>query len=222
MATLTIRNIKPTVKERLRVRAAAHGHSMEAEARRIPQTALTKKPSGTASLSISTRGSRPWAVPIWNGRRANPLGIHPPSVDAIFDTNVLSALMRLRPELDVREWIGGRISNRLSRDIPPVRNSDMKRDDVLVTLREHESELRSAGVVRLSLFGSTARDEAGPDSDVDLLAAFDAARPLSLLDLIGIENRLADLLGRPVDLIEEGTLKPRFRLTASRDAVRAF
>lgn len=46
MATLTIRNIESTVKERLRVRAAEHGHSMEAEARRILQTALTKKPSG--------------------------------------------------------------------------------------------------------------------------------------------------------------------------------
>ena len=141
---------------------------------------------------------------------------------SILDTNGLSAPMRSQPKPDVTAWIGSRISNRLPRDILPVRIQHMKRDDVLVTLREHESELRSAGVVRLSLFGSAARDDAGPDSDVHLLAAFDAARPLSLLDLIGIENRLADLLGRPVDLIEEGTLKPRFRHTASRDAVRAF
>ncbi|HQT61485.1 MULTISPECIES: FitA-like ribbon-helix-helix domain-containing protein [Acidiphilium] len=45
MATLTIRNIDAAVKERLRVRAAEHGHSMEAEARRILQTALTKDAS---------------------------------------------------------------------------------------------------------------------------------------------------------------------------------
>jgi len=45
MATLTIRNIDAAVKERLRVRAAEHGHSMEAEARRILQTALTKEVS---------------------------------------------------------------------------------------------------------------------------------------------------------------------------------
>ena len=57
---------------------------------------------------------------------------------------------------------------------------------------------------------------------MDLLDAFDAARPLSLRNPIGTENRLADLLGRSVDLIGEGTLKPRFLLTASRDAVRAF
>jgi len=77
-------------------------------------------------------------------------------------------------------------------------------------------------VVRLSLFGSTARDDARADSDVDLLAAFDDARKLSLLDMIGIENRLADLLGQPVDLIEEGTLRPRVQQSASREAVRAF
>ncbi len=98
----------------------------------------------------------------------------------------------------------------------------MKRDEVIATLRAHELELRAAGVVRLALFGSTARDEARADSDIDLLAAFDDARKLSLLDMIGIENKLADLLGQSVDLIEEGTLRPRARQNASREAVRAF
>jgi len=98
----------------------------------------------------------------------------------------------------------------------------MKRYEVIARLRAFEPELRAAGVVRLSLFGSTARHDAGPGSDIDLLAAFDAARAVSLLDMIGIENRLADLLGRPVDLIEEGTLKPRARENVSRDSVRAF
>jgi uncharacterized protein len=98
----------------------------------------------------------------------------------------------------------------------------MKRDEVIATLREHEPELRSAGVVRLSLFGSTARDEARADSDIDLLAAFDEAHALSLLDVIGIENRLADLLGQPVDLIEEATLRPRVRQRVSHEIVRAF
>jgi predicted nucleotidyltransferase len=96
----------------------------------------------------------------------------------------------------------------------------MKRDDVIAALRAHEPELRAAGVVRLLLFGSTARDEARVDSDIDLLAAFDD-RPLSLIDGIGIENRIAALLGRPVDLIEEGALRPRARQSANREAVRA-
>jgi predicted nucleotidyltransferase len=98
----------------------------------------------------------------------------------------------------------------------------MKRDAVVATLRVHEAELRSDGVVRLSLFGSTARNEARTDSDIDLLAAFDDSRPMSLLDIIGIENRLADLLGQNVDLIEEGTLRPRVWQSVSREAVSAF
>jgi uncharacterized protein len=98
----------------------------------------------------------------------------------------------------------------------------MNRTEVLATLRAHERELKDAGVVRLSLFGSAARGDAGPDSDVDLLAAFDENRRLSLLDVVGIELRLADLLGVPVDLSEEGTLKPRVEQTVKAEAVRAF
>jgi predicted nucleotidyltransferase len=91
---------------------------------------------------------------------------------------------------------------------------------VLAALRDHEAEFRAAGIVRLSLFGSTARHEARIDFDIDLLAAFDAG--LSLLDVIGIECRLSDLLGRKVDLIEEGTLKPRVRRRVEPEIVRAF
>jgi predicted nucleotidyltransferase len=98
----------------------------------------------------------------------------------------------------------------------------MNRETVITALRARESEVRAAGVVGLSLFGSTARGEARPDFDIDLLAAFDDARPLSLLDVIRIENQISDLLGHAVDLIEEGTLKPRVRHSVDRKAMRAF
>ena len=98
----------------------------------------------------------------------------------------------------------------------------MNREAIIAVLRAHEPQLKAAGLVRLSLFGSTARGTARADSDIDLLAAFDDARPLSLLDVIRIENQIADLLGQPVDLIEEGTLKPRVRQAVDREAVRAF
>ena len=98
----------------------------------------------------------------------------------------------------------------------------MTREAIIAALRAHEPELKAAGVIRLSLFGSSARNAARPDSDIDLLAAFDQARPLSLLDVIRIENHISDLLGRSVDLIEEGTLKPRVRQNVDREAVRAF
>ena len=98
----------------------------------------------------------------------------------------------------------------------------MTREAIIAALRSHEPELKAAGVVRLSLFGSAARNAARPDFDIDLLAAFDEALPLSLLDVIRIENHIADMLGHPVDLIEEGTLKPRVRESVNCEAVRAF
>ncbi len=98
----------------------------------------------------------------------------------------------------------------------------MSRAEVLAALRTHEQELRTAGVTRLSLFGSAARNEAAPASDVDLLAAFDKDRRLSLLDIIHIQNQIAQLIGTPVDLIEEGTLKPRVQAAVEPELVRAF
>ena len=98
----------------------------------------------------------------------------------------------------------------------------MNREQVIAKLRTHERQLKEAGIVRLSLFGSMARNDAGRDSDVDLLAAFDESRRLSLLDVIHIENQLADLLGCSVDLSEEGMLKPHVQKSVETEAVRAF
>jgi predicted nucleotidyltransferase len=97
----------------------------------------------------------------------------------------------------------------------------MDRDEVIASLRANERQLKEAGIVGLSLFGSTARNEAGPNSDVDLLAVFDANRELSLLDVVGLELQISKLLGVHVDLSEEGTLKPRVRESVEAEAMRA-
>jgi predicted nucleotidyltransferase len=75
----------------------------------------------------------------------------------------------------------------------------MKKDDVIQTLRAHQAEFsRKYHVKTLSLFGSVARDEAGADSDVDLLVEF--SQPVGLFQFIGFKQRLEALLGGPVDL----------------------
>jgi predicted nucleotidyltransferase len=71
-----------------------------------------------------------------------------------------------------------------------------ERARVLRILREHEAELRAQGVTRLRLFSSMARGDALPDSDVDLIAEIDRTMSFSLLDLVGLQDRLRDLLGR--------------------------
>jgi uncharacterized protein len=94
--------------------------------------------------------------------------------------------------------------------------------NVLDALKADEPELRRLGVRRLALFGSAARGEDRPDSDIDLLAAFDPTRRLSLLDIVHIENHLSDLLGRRVEFVEEGCLRPRAQASADQDLVVAF
>ena len=98
----------------------------------------------------------------------------------------------------------------------------MDREHVITKLRAHERRLKEAGIVRLSLFGSTARGDAGPNSDVDLLAAFDETRRISLLDIVGMELDLSEILGCKVDLIEEGSLKPRVQRRVDAEVVRDF
>ncbi len=66
-------------------------------------------------------------------------------------------------------------------------------------LRSHQAELREAGVKSLKLFGSVVRGETGPKSDIDILVEF--SRPIGLLAFLGLKHRLAELLGRPVDLV---------------------
>jgi predicted nucleotidyltransferase len=74
-------------------------------------------------------------------------------------------------------------------------NGNMNREHVIARLRGYESELRAAGIIRLSLFGSTARGDERPDSDIDLLAAFDDTRRISLLDVVGMEERISRFAG---------------------------
>ena len=76
----------------------------------------------------------------------------------------------------------------------------MDRDRILAILREHQAELKAAGLLHLRLFGSVARGDNTPASDIDLLAEFDRTKPLTLLTLSRHQYRLADLLHADVDL----------------------
>jgi uncharacterized protein len=96
------------------------------------------------------------------------------------------------------------------------------KEQVIATLKAHEQELKEAGIVRVRLFGSVARGDAGEASDVDLLAEFDKTKPISLISLVRLENRLSDLLGCKVDLAQEGALRARIRANVEREAAVVF
>jgi predicted nucleotidyltransferase len=95
-------------------------------------------------------------------------------------------------------------------------------DQILRTLRAHEAELKAAGVGSLRIFGSVARDQAGPDSDVDLEAVFEGIPNMTLFDLVRIERHLSDILERKVDLVEKGTFKKTIAERVESEAVLAF
>ena len=77
-------------------------------------------------------------------------------------------------------------------------------------MSEHKEELKRNYLVKdIGIFGSYVRGEQKKKSDVDILVEFEKCSELSLLDFIGLENYLTDMLGVKVDLVEKGTLKPR-------------
>ncbi len=97
----------------------------------------------------------------------------------------------------------------------------MTRDDAIARLRPHLPMLRAEGVRGIGLFGSTARNEARPDSDIDLLLDidFDARPGFSLFDLARIQLVLQDDLGVPVQPIVGLGPMPRMRANIERDLV---
>lgn len=104
----------------------------------------------------------------------------------------------------------------------PCENAGMDRATVLRVLREHEPELRAAGIVRLRVFGSVARGEETPESDVDLLADFDEERTWTLFKLGGVHSMLSDLLGTDVDLASVKRLKEQMRERVLQESIVAF
>jgi len=100
----------------------------------------------------------------------------------------------------------------------------MDRATVIAALKRHEAELRDLGVVRLSIFGSTARGEASDASDVDFAVILTSGpRAFERLDRIGrVKARLSRILRRRVDVIEEPSSSPRVQEEIDRDRVLAF
>ena len=93
---------------------------------------------------------------------------------------------------------------------------------VVSTLRDHGPLLASRGVTALWVFGSVARGDAVPGSDIALVAEFSDAAPPSLVGLAGLRAELTELLGAPADVVERALLRPNIRDAADRDGVRVL
>jgi uncharacterized protein len=98
----------------------------------------------------------------------------------------------------------------------------MDKEQAIRTLKAHEAELRALGVQRLSLFGSLARGEAGPASDVDLAVVLDPERKIGLFRYAVLAGRIEEILDTRVDLLSEPARKPRLQERIDRDRVHVF
>jgi uncharacterized protein len=98
----------------------------------------------------------------------------------------------------------------------------MNRDAAIAEIAARAGVLKARGVVAAYLFGSSARDEARPDSDLDLFIDVAPGRRFSLIDLLKMQHFLEDELGRAIDLTTRDSLHPLLRVDIERDAVRVF
>jgi uncharacterized protein len=100
--------------------------------------------------------------------------------------------------------------------------ADMNKKDVIDTLVGHKDELRARGVLHAALFGSVARDEAGPKSDVDIMIELEPDASLDIFAYVELKDFIASLFPDPVDVVNKDALKPYVRPPAATDSIYAF
>jgi uncharacterized protein len=98
----------------------------------------------------------------------------------------------------------------------------MNSHDAIAVLRRNEPALRARGIRHAAIFGSVARGDNTPDSDIDILVDIDPASHVTLFDYVGLQDYIASLFDEPVDVIDREALKPHLRALTTRDAVYAF
>ncbi|MCA6509427.1 MAG: nucleotidyltransferase family protein [Pseudanabaena sp. M109S1SP2A07QC] len=96
----------------------------------------------------------------------------------------------------------------------------LARSDVMQTLSMHRNELKRLGVKSLRLFGSVARDEATPDSDIDFLVEF--VNDPSFFELFEVQYFLEDIFHCKIDLGMEESLKEHLREPVLKDVIHAL
>jgi predicted nucleotidyltransferase len=127
---------------------------------------------------------------------------------------VVEILMRVPADkVDALKAYAGRISR--SRR-PAVK------DEIVALLRMHGEIFMRFGVKSAALFGSVVRDEATPHSDVDLMVEFLPGQPGGLFRYVELKHALEGLLGRPVDLITRGHVKPRLKQRIFAECLPVF
>ncbi|WP_051960209.1 nucleotidyltransferase family protein [Devosia riboflavina] len=99
---------------------------------------------------------------------------------------------------------------------------NIARDELLTSLRRLRPDLERDGVTHMSLFGSRARGDHRPDSDIDLMIEVNDDQPFSMLKVVGIGHIVEDSIGLPANIFMKRSLDDKFVREAQPDLVRIF
>ncbi|AZG76218.1 nucleotidyltransferase family protein [Methylocystis rosea] len=98
----------------------------------------------------------------------------------------------------------------------------MTGQEIIAILRKNEAVLRARGVQHAALFGSYARGDARPDSDIDIMIEIAPGAVRDIYSYVGLKDFIAELFSGPVDVVNREFLKPYVRPAAETDAIHAF
>jgi predicted nucleotidyltransferase len=97
----------------------------------------------------------------------------------------------------------------------------MNKQQIIETIQANRVLLEEFSVKSIFVFGSVVRDEARPDSDVDILVEFEPKAKIGFFTFARLQRRLSDILGRPVDLVTQDALHKAMRSRILEEAVHA-
>jgi len=98
----------------------------------------------------------------------------------------------------------------------------MNGQEIIAKLRENKAALRARGVSHAALFGSRARGDNRPDSDIDIMIEIEPDVVQDVYSYVGLKTYIASLFEGPVDVVNRDGLKPSIRPAATADAIYAF
>ena len=96
------------------------------------------------------------------------------------------------------------------------------RQEIIDRLRQNEAALRARGVSHAALFGSCARGDNRPDSDIDIMIEVDPAAGIGVYEYVALKDYIAALFDGPVDVVSREWLKPYVKPAVTTDAIYAF
>lgn len=107
-------------------------------------------------------------------------------------------------------------------DAPTIAVTELSREELVARLRGLRPLFERAGVTHMTLFGSRARGDNRPDSDVDLVIDVAPSVRFSLLDVVGVGHLVDDHVGLKGDVLMHRGLKPHLVAEARNDGVVIF